>query len=104
MFSTAAGRVLIVDAASGAVVQELAVGAPSIASPVVVDGVLILGDCLGDLYAWDISDLSEAPSPLWTLHFDGCIESTPAVWRGLALLRNPRGLPVRRRGPARNGR
>ena len=32
---------------TGAVLHELQVGAPSIASPVVVDGVLILGDCLG---------------------------------------------------------
>ena len=43
---------------------------------------LVLGDCLGDLYAWDISDLGEAPPLLWTLHFEGCVESTPAVWRG----------------------
>ena len=34
------------------------------------------------MYAWDISDLSEAPPLLWTLHFEGCVESTPAVWRG----------------------
>jgi outer membrane protein assembly factor BamB len=81
-FSTAAGRVLEVDRASGAVIHELAVGAPSIASPVVVDGVLILGDCLGDLYAWDVSDPSEPPPLLWRMHFDGCIESTPAVWKG----------------------
>ena len=58
MFSTAAGRVLLVDRTSGEIAHELSVGAPSIASPVVVDGVLILGDCLGDLYAWDIADLS----------------------------------------------
>jgi outer membrane protein assembly factor BamB len=82
VFSTAAGRVLIVDRRSGAIVHELAVGAPSIASPVVVDGVLILGDCRGDLYAWDISDLGVNPPTLWTLHVEGCIESTPAVWRG----------------------
>lgn len=81
-FSTAAGRVLEVDRASGEVIHELAVGAPSIASPVVVDGVLILGDCLGDLYAWDVSDPSEPPPLLWRMHFDGCIESTPAVWKG----------------------
>jgi outer membrane protein assembly factor BamB len=81
-FSTAAGRVLEVDRASGEVIHELAVGAPSIASPVVVDGVLILGDCLGDLYAWDVSDPSESPPLLWRMHFDGCIESTPAVWKG----------------------
>jgi hypothetical protein len=81
-FSTAAGRVLEVDRESGAVLHELAVGAPSIASPVVVDGVLILGDCHGDLYAWDVSDPSESPPLLWRMRFPGCIESTPAVWRG----------------------
>jgi outer membrane protein assembly factor BamB len=81
-FSTAAGRVLEVDRATGAIVHELAVGAPAIASPVVVDGVLILGDCLGDLYAWDVADPSRSPELLWKLRFEGCIESTPAVWRG----------------------
>jgi len=81
-FSTAAGRVLEVDRGSGTVLHELQVGAPSIASPVVVDGVLILGDCLGDLYAWDVSDPSVAPPLLWKMRFEGCIESTPAVWRG----------------------
>ena len=81
-FSTAAGRVLEVDRGSGAVLHEMQVGAPSIASPVVVDGVLILGDCLGDLYAWDVSDPSVAPPLLWKMRFEGCIESTPAVWKG----------------------
>jgi hypothetical protein len=81
-FSTAAGRVLEVDRESGQVLHELKVGAPSIASPVVVDGVLILGDCLGDLYAWDVSDPTVDPPLLWRMRLDGCIESTPAVWRG----------------------
>ncbi|MDH4113425.1 MAG: hypothetical protein OEV60_12230, partial [Actinomycetota bacterium] len=81
-FSTAAGRVLEVERGSGAILHELQVGAPSIASPVVVDGVLILGDCLGDLYAWDISDPSTSPPLLWKMRFHGCIESTPAVWQG----------------------
>ncbi len=81
-FSTAAGRVLEVDQETGEVLYELEVGAPSIASPVVVDGVLVLGDCLGDLYAWDVSDPSTEPPLLWRMHFEGCIESTPAVWRG----------------------
>ncbi len=82
-FSTAAGRVLEVDRGTGAVLHELEVGAPSIASPVVVDGVLILGDCLGDLYAWDVSDPSQLPRRCsGSMRFDGCIESTPAVWRG----------------------
>lgn len=81
VFSTAAGRVLIVDRTSGEILNELSVGAPSIASPVVVDGILILGDCHGDLYAWDMADPT-APFLRWKLHLGGCVESTPAVWRG----------------------
>ena len=81
-FSTAAGRVLEVERGSGRVVHELRVGSPSIASPVVVDGVLMLGDCIGDLYAWDVSDPTVEPPLLWKMRLDGCIESTPAVWRG----------------------
>jgi outer membrane protein assembly factor BamB len=81
-FSTAAGRVLEVERGTGAVLHEMQVGAPSIASPVVVDGVLILGDCLGDLYAWDVTDPSVSPPLLWKMRFEGCIESTPAVWKG----------------------
>ena len=81
-FSTAAGRVLQVDRESGEILHELRVSAPSIASPVVVDGVLILGDCTGDVYAWDVADPRVEPALLWKLHFNGCVESTPAVWDG----------------------
>jgi outer membrane protein assembly factor BamB len=34
------------------------------------------------MYAWDISDLGRTPTLLWKMHFNGCIESTPAVWDG----------------------
>ncbi len=81
-FTTAAGRVLEVDRETGDVVWELKVGAPAIGSPVVVDGVLIQGDCKGDLYAWNVADPTESPGLIWKLHLDGCIESTPAVWHG----------------------
>jgi outer membrane protein assembly factor BamB len=81
-FTTAAGRVLDVDRASGRILWEGRVGAPTIGSPVVVDGVLIQGDCRGDLYAWNVADPDTAPGLIWKMHFDGCIESTPAVWHG----------------------
>ena len=82
-FATAAGRVLAVDRGSGEVAWELQVGSPSIASPVVVDGTLIQGDCTGHLYAWDLLAAGEGPPPLrWSLDLGDCIESTPAVWRG----------------------
>ncbi|MDP9330903.1 MAG: PQQ-binding-like beta-propeller repeat protein [Actinomycetota bacterium] len=81
-FTTAAGRVLEVDRHTGHIVWELHVSAPSIGSPVVVDGVLLQGDCSGNLSAWDVSDPMIAPLLLWRRHFNGCIESTPAVWNG----------------------
>ena len=91
IFTTAAGRVLAVDRASGDVRWERRVGAPAIGSPVVVDGVLIQGDCLGDLWAWDVSDPDADPTLLWKLHFNDCIESTPAVWRGWIYLGTRQG-------------
>ena len=82
-FVTAAGRVLEVDRKTGAIVWELQIAAPAIGSPVVVDGVLLQGDCSGDLYAWNVSNAAVDPPPLlWRRHFKGCIESTPAVWHG----------------------
>jgi outer membrane protein assembly factor BamB len=90
-FTTAAGRVLAVDRASGDIRWERQVGAPAIGSPVVVDGVLIQGDCGGDLWAWDVSVPDADPVLLWRLHFNDCIESTPAVWRGWIYLGTRQG-------------
>jgi outer membrane protein assembly factor BamB len=81
-FTTAAGRVLAVERETGDIRWERRVGAPAIGSPVVVDGVLLQGDCGGDLWAWDVSVPDADPVLLWKLHFSDCIESTPAVWRG----------------------
>jgi hypothetical protein len=50
---------------------------------VVVDGVLVFGDCAGELHGYDIADTRAEPEHLWTHRVGGgCIESTPAVWRG----------------------
>jgi hypothetical protein len=81
-FTTAAGQVLEVDKVSGKVLYRLQIGAPTIGSPVVVDNVLIQGDCAGDLYAWNVASATLPPGLIWKRHFNGCIESTPAVWRG----------------------
>jgi outer membrane protein assembly factor BamB len=51
-------------------------------SPVVVDGVLVIGDCTGHLHGYDVSDTHAAPKELWTIKAGGCLESTPAVWHG----------------------
>jgi hypothetical protein len=90
-FTTAAGRVLAVERETGDIRWERKVGAPAIGSPVVVDGVLLQGDCGGDLWAWDVSVPDADPVLLWKLHFSDCIESTPAVWRGWIYLGTRQG-------------
>ena len=50
--------------------------------PVVVDDVLVQGDCNGVLHGYDVSDPRVLPPELWSVELGGCIESTPAVWRG----------------------
>jgi outer membrane protein assembly factor BamB len=83
IFDTTGGDVLGVDRMTGAVRWKFSLpGGQTWQSPVVVDGVLVIGDCLGDLHAYDIHDTTAAPTPLWTVKVGGCVESTPAVWRG----------------------
>ena len=79
---TNGGRVLGVDRATGEVRWTLNLPGPLWQSPVVVDDVLIQGDCNGQLRAFDVSDTSATPTQLWQLALGGCIESTPAVWNG----------------------
>jgi outer membrane protein assembly factor BamB len=80
--TTAAGRVLAIDRATGEILWERQIGSPAIGSPVVVDGTLLQGDCSGHLYAWDVSDPNAQPTLEWNLDLGDCIESTPAVWHG----------------------
>jgi outer membrane protein assembly factor BamB len=83
IFDTTGGDVLGVDRVSGAVRWRLRLpGGETWQSPVVVDGVLLIGDCTGVMRAYDISRTGAAPVPLWTLPVGGCIEATPAVWKG----------------------
>ena len=80
--TTAAGRVLALDRATGAILWERQIGSPAIGSPVVVDGTLLQGDCSGHLYAWDVSDPNAEPTLEWDLNLGDSIESTPAVRHG----------------------
>lgn len=79
---TNGGRLLGVDRMTGAIVWEKSLPGPTWQSPVVVDDVLIQGDCNGFLHAYDVSDPRVDPPELWTVELGGCIESTPAVWKG----------------------
>ena len=80
--ATNAGGVLGVDRASGRVRWRIPLPGPTWSSPVVVDDVLLQGDCAGDLHAYDVSDEMRRPPELWQVSLGGCIEATPAVWEG----------------------
>lgn len=79
---TTGGRLLGIDRATGAVRWEKELVGPVWQSPVIVDDVLLEGDCIGNLHAYDVSDTTVEPPELWSVHIAGCIESTPAVWGG----------------------
>lgn len=76
------GRVFGLDQATGAERWVFNLPGPLWQSPVVVDDVLIQGDCQGFLHAFDVKDTTSIPNELWTIELGGCIESTPAVWDG----------------------
>lgn len=83
VFDTTGGDVLGVDRGTGVVRWRFHLpGGETWQSPVVVDGVLLIGDCLGTMHAYDIADTTAPPRPLWTMDIGGCIEATPAVWQG----------------------
>ena len=79
---TNVGRVMGIDQQTGAVLWEKNLGSQTWQSPVVVDDRLIIGDCQGVLRAYDVSDPRVDPPEVWAIQLDGCIESTPAVWKG----------------------
>lgn len=80
--ATDGGRLLGIDRQSGAVRWAKSLPGPTWQSPVVVDGVLLQGDCNGFLHAYDLTSTAVDPPELWTVALGGCIESTPAVWKG----------------------
>lgn len=80
------GEVRAWDMATGAELWSFSLPGPTWQSPVMVDDVLVQGDCEGVLHAYDVSDPRVRPPELWSIDLGGCIESTPAVWRGRIFL------------------
>jgi outer membrane protein assembly factor BamB len=79
------GRVLGIDRVDGATRWTLELPGPLWSSPVVVDDVLVQGDCAGVLHAFDLGSTERPlrePRKRWSVPLGGCIESTPAVWDG----------------------
>jgi outer membrane protein assembly factor BamB len=83
IFGTNGGRVLGLDRDTGERRWSLRLAGPVWQSPVVIDGVLLIGDCAGEMHAFDVADTRAEPERLWRHRIGGgCIESTPAVWKG----------------------
>ncbi|WP_203908551.1 outer membrane protein assembly factor BamB family protein [Rhizocola hellebori] len=81
IWGTNKGDVIAVDRATGVVRWRIPLSRVHM-SPVVVDGVMVVGDCTGILNAYDIADTNAQPKQLWSIKPGACIESTPAVWKG----------------------
>lgn len=99
--ATNGGAIKGIDRRTGQVRWELSLPGPTWQSPVVVDDVLIQGDCNGVLHAYDVSNTQVAPPELWSIELGGCIESTPAVWRGQIFVGTRAGLFHAVGGPPR---
>ncbi|BCJ77109.1 hypothetical protein CS0771_66530 [Catellatospora sp. IY07-71] len=83
IYGTHLGELVGIDRMSGEVRWRHRLAGLGHGSPVIVDDVLIIGDCSrGYLHAFDVADTSAAPKPLWKIKPGLCIESTPAVWKG----------------------
>ncbi len=76
------GRILAASMKTGKVLWEKKLPGPTWQSPVLVDDVLIMGDCSGVLHGYDVSKPGVDPPEMWSVKLDGCIESTPAVFKG----------------------
>lgn len=83
--STDPGELLAVDTDTGEVLWRDEIGPHAWSSPVLVDNTLVVSvNCEegGGLRAYDVSDPASG-KPLWQLDLlSGCIESTPAIWKG----------------------
>ena len=82
---TKAGLDYGIDRNTGKVLWVKRLPGETVASPVIVDGVWIQGDCTGSLRAYDLAtDYPKEPKELWSVKLGSgvCVESTPAVWNG----------------------
>ncbi len=82
VYTTYSGRVVGMDRNTGAIRWEKKLAAPVMGSPAIVDGKMIIGDCAGNLHAYDVSNTLIDPPEVWSVPLGSCIEATPAIWKG----------------------
>ena len=78
-----AGALVAVDQRSGKALWTVKLPGPTWMSPVPIGNQILVGDCAGVLHDFDISKPKRPPDELWRVQLSGCIESTPAVWKGM---------------------
>jgi outer membrane protein assembly factor BamB len=80
---THTGRLLAVDRETGEITWEDSIGWHAWSSPLVVDGHLVVANCTGEMRSYSLGNPRQ-PQREWTIEVGdwGCIESTPALWRG----------------------
>lgn len=81
--TTNPGDLLTIDTKSGEILNRTFIGDHAWSSPNIIDSALVVGTCQGSLRAFSLED-PDKPTSLWSLPVgvQGCIESTPAVWKG----------------------
>ncbi len=81
--ATNPGQLLAVDSTTGEVTFTDNLGPHAWSSPVIVDDMLMVATCKGEIRAYDVKNPRE-PEYRWSAHIPtgACIESTPAVWKG----------------------
>jgi outer membrane protein assembly factor BamB len=78
-----AGALVAVNQKTGNIMWQRDLPGPTWGSPVPIDDHVLVGDCSGVLHNFDVSTPS-SPVEEWTVKLDdSCIESTPAVWKGM---------------------
>lgn len=80
--ATDGGEILALDRTTGEKLWSFGLPGPTWQSPVVVDDMLVQGDCAGTLHGYDLSNPRSQPVEAWSVTIGGCVESTPALWEG----------------------
>jgi outer membrane protein assembly factor BamB len=90
--TTHLGELLVVDKSKGKIVWRKNIGTHAWSSPSVVDGTLVVATCeVGGIQAYDLASPAE-PRLLWNKPVgSGCIEATPAIWKGAMYVGNRDG-------------
>ena len=82
--NTHLGSLIVVDTDNGEVVwRDSTVGWHSWSSPVVVDDMLVVATCAGDVRGYSVANPA-APERKWSVSLgETCLEATPAIWNGI---------------------